>query len=125
MSEVERQVVFSSEKKNKGKDDTSSSQIPQFFENAILEYYVRAVPLQRHSHSQQLWLWASLFSFFFVRVAWEKVVKNNCDCGIALTQSTIVAVSYSEQLWLWAFPFSSFCQGHVVKDSEKTKKKSE
>ena len=30
--------------KNKDKDDTSSSQIPLFFENAILEYYVRAIP---------------------------------------------------------------------------------
>ena len=121
---IETSCIFKWEK-NKDKDDTSSSQIPLFFENTILEYYVRAIPASKTL--TQSTIVAVDFSFFlsFARVTWEKIVKNNFGCVIALTQSTIVAVSYSysEQLWLWASLFSFYSQGHVVKGSEKKKKK--
>ena len=55
----------------------------------------------------------------FVRVTWEKVVKNNCGCVNALKQSTIVAVSHSQQMWLWVSFFSFFSQDHVEKGREK------
>ena len=102
---------------NKDKDYTSSSQIPLFFENTILEYYVRAIPASTALTQSTIVAVDSSFFLSFARVTWEKAVKNNFGCVIALIQWTIVAVSYSEQLWLWASLFSFYCQGHVVKGS--------
>ena len=88
--------------KNKDKDDTSSSQIPLFFDNAILEYYVRAIPTS--TALARSTIVAVGFSFFFLLSGshgkrwWKTIVAvwlhsngqqlwlfhtvNNCCCGL-------------------------------------------
>ena len=86
MSEVERQVVSSSEKKTKIRTTRVLAKYHYFFENTILEYYVRAIPAS--TALTQSTIVAVDFSFFlsFARVTWEKVVKSNFGCVIALIQ---------------------------------------
>ena len=115
VSEVERQVVLSSEKKTK----TNTT----IFRECHTRILCKSNSRFNSTHTVNNCGCGFLFFLSPVRVTWKKVVKNNCGCVIALTQLTIVAVSSSEQLWLWASLFSFYCQDHVVKGSEKTKKK--
>ena len=99
MSEVERQVEFSSEKKTK----IRTTRVPTIFRKCHARILCKSNSRFNSTHTVNNCGCGFLFFLSFVRVTWEKVVKSNCGCVIALTQSTIVAVSHSGLLFFLSF----------------------
>ena len=94
MSEVERQVEFSSEKKTK----IRTTRVPTIFRKCHARILCKSNSRFNSTHTVNNCGCGFLHFLSFVRVTWEKVVKSNCGSVIA-----IVAVSHSGLLFFLSF----------------------